>query len=360
MLFRVMRCTVKTLLLFCIFITVAQAADKLPALGVKLDQTSVSGLSSGAFMTSQFYIVNSDIMVGAGVIAGGPYLCAQSWDFQTYMTNATTTCMNPLTESFGPNTEALVKKAKALAKSQDIDPLSNIKDDRIYLFSGKSDRVVTTHVVDQTEKFFLDLGVPADSIRYNRSVDAGHAIITDDPNDTPCDVTKEPFINDCDFEQSYVIMRHIYGDLKPPAKKLSGKIHKFDQREFIDSEYTSMSEDAYVYVPQACLEESCRLHVVFHGCLQGAEVIGDDYYAETGYNEIADSNNFVMLYPQVEPSRGKPLNPQGCWDFWGYSSPSSPQPDYFTRKAPQLRAVRAMVDRLAQTPSLVSGSHKTQ
>ncbi|MFB8829392.1 hypothetical protein ACE0DR_08460 [Azotobacter sp. CWF10] len=68
---------------------------KLPAYGADLYKTSVSGLSSGAFMTSQLYMVFSDIMVGAGIVAGGPYLCAKSWAGNTLVENATTTCMNP-------------------------------------------------------------------------------------------------------------------------------------------------------------------------------------------------------------------------------------------------------------------------
>src|SRR5262245_36550191 len=53
-------------------------SDKLPALGVRLDQTSVSGLSSGAYMAGQFQLAHSRIVVGAALIAGGPYGCAES------------------------------------------------------------------------------------------------------------------------------------------------------------------------------------------------------------------------------------------------------------------------------------------
>lgn len=323
-------------------------AKKLPALGLNLEKTSVSGLSSGAFMTSQFYMANSDIMVGAGIIAGGPYLCAQSYAFQPYVVNATSTCMNPLTKSVGPNTPVLVDKTKQLSKSNLIDNVENIVDDRIYIFSGKADHVVTTTVVDQTEQFFLNLGVSANNIDYNHSVDAGHSIITNNKRDSECDLTQPPFINDCDFEQSQRILSHIYNGIKPPVSKIKGKIIEFDQTEFVDSPYTSMSKSGYAYVPDQCNYKSCKLHVVFHGCLQGAEVIGDKYYATTGYNEIADSNDIVMLYPQVQPSNMNPTNPQGCWDFWGYSIPDNPKPDYFSKNAPQIKAVSAMVKRLAE------------
>ena len=50
----------------------------LPALGAELGATSVSGLSAGAFMASQFQIAHSRIVIGAGIVAGGPYGCAEA------------------------------------------------------------------------------------------------------------------------------------------------------------------------------------------------------------------------------------------------------------------------------------------
>lgn len=332
----------------------AAATDKLLPVSADITRTSVSGLSSGAFMTSQFYVAYSNIMVGAGIVAGGPYLCAQSWPYNTLMVNATATCMNPLIKSVGPNTWLLVKKAKALAEADAIDPLENLKNDRIYLFSGKSDRVVTTVVVDQTLNFFKSVGVPETSIIYNRSVNAGHAFITNKHKDTKCDLTQNPFVNDCDFEQADAILKHIYRDLKPAAENLSSRIIRFDQSEFIDAGNTSMSKEAFAYVPAACMaKENCPIHVVFHGCLQGAEVVGDKYYNGTGYNEIAEANDMIVLYPQVEPSLSDPLNPQGCWDFWGYSSPDNTNPDYYSRNAPQLRAVYKMIKRLSEPKGII-------
>src|SRR6267143_814326 len=54
----------------------AQAADTLPALGADPSKTSVSGLSSGAFMAVQYQVAFSGSVIGAGVVAGGPYYCA--------------------------------------------------------------------------------------------------------------------------------------------------------------------------------------------------------------------------------------------------------------------------------------------
>jgi hypothetical protein len=55
----------------------ARAAEELPRLGVTLPATSVSGLSSGAYMAGQIELAHSKDIVGAGVVAGGPFACAE-------------------------------------------------------------------------------------------------------------------------------------------------------------------------------------------------------------------------------------------------------------------------------------------
>jgi len=54
----------------------AAGAPPLPALGADVAQITVSGLSSGAFMATQFSVAYSASIAGAGIVAGGPYYCA--------------------------------------------------------------------------------------------------------------------------------------------------------------------------------------------------------------------------------------------------------------------------------------------
>ena len=53
-------------------------STELPRLGANLKQTSVSGISSGAYMAGQYQLAHSQDVVGAGIIAGGPWGCAES------------------------------------------------------------------------------------------------------------------------------------------------------------------------------------------------------------------------------------------------------------------------------------------
>ena len=57
----------------------AQADDPpLGAYNADISESSISGISSGAFMAVQFATAWSDVVKGVGIIAGGPYYCAQA------------------------------------------------------------------------------------------------------------------------------------------------------------------------------------------------------------------------------------------------------------------------------------------
>ena len=63
--------------------------QSIPALNADLSQVTVSGLSSGAFMAHQLHVAFSDRIIGAGIIAGGPYGCSGGSSCQ-----AVRACMN--------------------------------------------------------------------------------------------------------------------------------------------------------------------------------------------------------------------------------------------------------------------------
>ena len=325
----------------------ANAADVAPlsALGASLQNTSVSGLSSGAFMAAQFDVAWSSRLIGAGIVAGGAFDCAVESKLIEPAMAAMTLCMQP--PGAAPAASGAWQAAQRLAKAGRIDDPVNLRGQRSYLFSGAKDTVVATRVVDEAERFYELAKVPKPSIEYQRHPDAGHALITNRPEDSPCDANRSPFINNCGFEQSHEILRWIYAKpnapLNPPAAQASGQLLSFDQREFDPDRRASLADVAYVYVPAECLHAACAVHVAFHGCVQNADAVGQRFVRGAGYNEIADTNRLIVLYPQAAASS---LNPLGCWDFWGYTSPDPDHPDFDTREAPQMAAVMRMIERL--------------
>jgi hypothetical protein len=47
-------------------------------------------------------------------------------------------------------------------------------------------------------------------------------------------------------------------------------------------------------------------------------VIGLEFVVNSGYLQIADANDIVVLFPQIGRSSANPKNTQGCWDTIGY------------------------------------------
>ncbi len=343
-------CCLVAQLLFCAP-SGAASAPALRAYGADLRQTTVSGLSSGAYMAGQFAVAYSDLVAGVGLVAGGPYYCAGYPGqrlFVPYLSNAMSVCMNPADAGTTPPDAAVLwRQTQDFARAGHIDNVANLGRQRVYLFSGSRDATVTTEVVDQAQRFYQLAGVAPQKLLYDKTVAAGHGFITDVSGDVECGATASPFINNCRFKQAEVILRHLYPDLQPAGAQ-AGKIVSFNQRSFVRNSRSSMANTAYAYVPDSCLARSCRVHVAFHGCRQGVEAIGDHFYARAGYNRLAAANHIIVLYPQVEPSPLYPYNPRGCWDFWGYTSVDPFYPDFYKKSGTQSAAVKAMLERLAE------------
>jgi hypothetical protein len=222
----------------------------------------------------------------------------------------------------------------------------------VWLFSGGRDSIVDTAVMERLAAFYGQWIAPS-AIRFVKLPEAGHAMISIvAPAANPCGSEQSPFINRCgDFDAAGEMLGYLLGRLRPAASTLSGEMLRFDQGAFVAGKAidAGLADAAYAFVPQACHSNACRVHVVFHGCRQSTAQIGRRFVDGAGYNRWADSNRIIVLYPQVEPRYGLALgswqwlnNPFGCWDWWGYSGS-----DYATQGGVQIKAVRAMLERLA-------------
>lgn len=328
----------------------AAAAEDLPKLGVTLPATSVSGLSSGAYMAGQIEVAHSKDIVGAGIVAGGPFACAETasselfpyWPIVVWQ-NATQAANSCMKDDWGaPDADKLAKLAKELAEDGKIDELSGLADDKVYLFSGNEDQTVVRSVVEAAKRFYEAAGLPAGSVTLVEK-EGGHAFLTETEG-TACGLSKDPYVSDCDYDQAKAILEWIYGQpLSDPSTSPKGKFITFDQSPFNNGVPNGLAAEGVVYVPEDCVSHSgCRLHITLHGCDQARETVGDAFIEKTGFAHYADTNRLVVLFPQIA---GSVVNPHGCWDWWGYSDI-----DYLGKDAPQIKAVWAMAERLAMQP----------
>jgi len=201
-------------------------------------------------------------------------------------------------------------------------------------------------IVASAKEFYEALGVPDANIEYVSNIPAGHAFVTEDKGPA-CDYSGRPYIVDCHYDQAGALLKQIYGPLNPRSAEPTGTFLVFNQNPFTkDLDNPGLSDEGIAYVPSACAaEDGCRVHIAFHGCGQNRTFVGDTFARDSGFARWADTNNIIVLFPQTAAT---PLNPQGCWDWWGYTGR-----EYLTRKAPQIVAVRRMIERLAspRTPS---------
>lgn len=308
--------------------SVAALAAPLPQLVVDKTQTSLSGLSSGGYMAVQLHVAHSSTFKkGIGVVAGGPYYCAEG-----SVTNATGRCMTHNTSIPVSN---LVSTTNSWAAGGLIDATSNLNASKVYLFSGTLDSVIKTPVMDDLKTYYQSY-VPGANIVYKKDLASEHAMVTDDYG-SGCSVKGAPYINDCNYDLAGEILKQIYGPLNPRNSGVAtGTFTEFDQTPFISGH--GMATTGWVYTPQVCMTgASCRVHLVLHGCKQNAADVGQQYVRNTGYNRWADTNNIVVLYPQTSLAATN-----SCWDWWGYDSTN-----YAKKSGPQMAAVKAMVDQLS-------------
>ncbi len=371
----------------------------LPELNIDIKQTTVSGISSGAFMAVQVGVAKSASVKGVAITAGGPYFCALESSFGgAGSTIAIGRCMQgdpmiptrPITSDDLKQMERAARDWSAMGK---IDPVSNLANQAVWVFHGYNDGVVKRPVsqalVDWYGRF-----TPKSQIFHKDSLNAAHAQISaacsgsGSSSCNLCPTTGGKFINGCAdqppvsgqlYDAAGAALQWFYGPLaRTENSKLSAKPQAFSQVPYLKQrdgtpvgqpDDIAMGDTGYVYVPESCKAgQPCRLHIAFHGCLQSATTLGTDFVDNAGVNEWADANNIVVLYPQSMPTLGLrlPMNPNGCWDWWGYndtqdiSTLGAKAGTYATKDGVQIAAVWRMVEKLtnkgsAAAPASIAG-----
>jgi hypothetical protein len=305
---------------------------QLSKFNLNLDETTVSGLSSGGFMAVQFHFSHSKHIKGASIFAGGPYFCSGG-----NVEFAVNNCMN---YPIGISVELLKLAAETHANLGMIDELQNLNNSNVYLYSGISDTVVKQGVVKKNEEMYRVFGA---NIKTEYNIDSEHCYPTINKGNS-CTTASSPFINKCNFNGAYESMNFILGGgLGQEKKSKEENLFEFDQTHY-ESMNSGLNSIGFLYVPDECKQGAkCRLHVAFHGCLQTIDDIGKDYMELTGINDVAESNNLIVLYPQIKKSL---VNPKGCWDWWGYTTGPIEKPLFSTKLGLQNAAVWKMVQDL--------------
>ena len=171
------------------------------AVYTKLDPSNVtvSGISSGAFFAHQFHVAYSSLVTGAGIVAGGPYGCADQED------SITPPFGNPFIVAFIPRRVVAslavcthfgrsdlkqagwkfpdkpdandLRQAAVRARAEGkIDDPVNLAHSRVWLFHGTEDTGVPQSTMQELRSFYQLIGVPAANIETQEGPDAMHGM----------------------------------------------------------------------------------------------------------------------------------------------------------------------------------------
>ncbi|EQC48418.1 esterase PHB depolymerase domain protein [Bacteriovorax sp. BSW11_IV] len=303
------------------------------AISYEKNKVTVSGISSGAFFAHQYHIAFSEDVEGAALFAGGPFYCS-SGDIPKALTN----CMKK-----GP-TESLAKDSMAEIKTQlkkkRIDPTKNLYEDRVYIFTGTNDTIVLPEVAYQLKKLYTLLKLEPSNIRFVDWLPAGHAYPTNHYGNDCETAAKTPYISNCHYNGALESLSYLYPNREIITAVEPGQMRTFSQDE---KEKNNLQKEAYLYVPKYCQENSCPLHVAFHGCSQTIDHIEMSYIENTGIKQAADSLRVAILFPQAKKSALPFENPHGCWDWWGHAGR-----DFHTKKGAQMSAIHKLINEVLE------------
>lgn len=143
------------------------------------------------------------------------------------------------------------------------------------------DTTVVPRVAAAVRDHYAAAGVPPARIAYTDTLAASHGYLSARFGNRCGEVPAPPYVETCatatgPYDQPGAILAWIYGALQPKPGAPSSQPRAFNQREFGAPGFASTG---YVYVPRQCERgAACAVHVVFHGCRQGAGAVGDAIY----------------------------------------------------------------------------------
>jgi poly(3-hydroxybutyrate) depolymerase len=315
----------------------AEAPPSLMAITVDQERIAVAGMSSGAVMAGQAHFAWSDRLRGAAMVAGPPYGCAGG---------SLETALGPCIEArpYLPDANRLAARVRERAAAGQLAPLSGLAGDVVYVLHGRDDATVAPALAASVAGVYAALSEEAGGLEV--VTDTGRAfphLLPTLDRGMDCTLGGEPWLGRCDFDAAGTMMAKLFGEpAGDAAGEPAGQLQRFDQSAFNPPDVDPMMADAgYLYLPPDCRSgAACGVLVVFHGCQQNADMLGEVFVRDAGFNRWGDVHRVAVLYPQVRSSY-LPLNPKACWDWWGYTGEA-----YDTRDGAQLRWLAAALTAL--------------
>lgn len=268
---------------------------------------TVSGFDSGAQLAMHFHHAHSERIRGVGLIAPRPYDCAAG-----QAARRVNECSGVLAQWTNEQQQAAVQRYQQWESQRDVQSSVYLASDLVWIFHGEQNQQVGPALTEAVAEWYRQWTNP-EYVHVARHAGAGHIWPTMSEG-AEC-ASQAPGVGNCGMDAAGNMLAHLYGYMLEPDEK-TVPLTEFDQHSIVDQYSPYFADTGYAYVPQACADGgACSLHIALHGCDQS----GTEFAVNSGLNRWAQSNRLVVLYPQAVVSEVEPVNPQGCWDWWGYS-----------------------------------------
>ena len=190
---------------------------------------------------------------------------------------------------------------------------------------------------DKLEEFYANF-LPKGSITRLTHANAAHGFPTLSYGNK-CSMMGAPWILNCNDDVAGKILAATESSAVTLAARGTAdptSIVYFDQLKIVGAPALMYPWGA-AYIPKACLQPlaNCGVHVALHGCQMNPDYIDSKFIENSGYNEWAESNKLVILYPQSAKGNG---NPYACWDWFGFSGAN-----YTSKSGVQIEGIRKLL-----------------
>ncbi|WAM55501.1 PHB depolymerase family esterase [Vreelandella venusta] len=316
----------------------------LPALNAAGDHASVVGVSSGGYMAAQLAVAWPERFSGVGVLAAGPWSCAQG-----ELSLALNQCMS--TRRGLPSLDELDRRRERYESLEQVGERDALSQLRAYVWHGAEDDTVSPELGSLLAEQWQRWLASSEQLRFVRSEHTGHGWPIKLPKQASaspqtlgdCRHGGDSHVLACDEDVADDLLSWLYPEREANASE--GEVIAFDQSEFA---VKGLADVGYLFIPEVCEAGGCPVTIALHGCQMSVDAIGDTFVRYSGLNRWAADHGQVVLYPQADSSMA---NPQGCWDWWGFAESTwQLNPLHDTRDGTQARALMAMLEHLQSTP----------
>ncbi|CAG7660790.1 unnamed protein product [Allacma fusca] len=336
-----------------LFISIHGQHIRLEPWRIRDNSVTLSGFSSGGTFAQQMQFSYPSLFSGIAVFSHTYYRCGPGNGIQKDYDDACTKLDNPpASQLYDPN--MALNDIQRFYEQRLIGNPAFLQNKKLYVFTGLRNFLFTPEMSLNILKLYEPMIQNSLNIR-TRVMDAELLLPSDSYGGKCTDASANTdYIGNCGFSGALESLQFLLGpSIKRPGNERLEPLQTFNQREFFIPERHDMDDVGFVYVPKACKLSNpgrdrpgfggsrpaeCYLHFYFHGCFSGRDFLGMNHTVNSGFLQVAEANNIIMVFPQSVKS---PENDIGCWDTYGFTGK-----DFATRKGAQVQVVHKMLQRV--------------